>query len=120
MEATLGGKILAATVLDKDYRCDEERKAIVAECRKFCDYVTIYERKEIENFLLVPAAIDRAAVRRVADQAKRAGRDIRYTSDAAKMLDQFALQKRVMLRLSMYQSDEDSFVRHHPPEPTQQ
>jgi hypothetical protein len=78
METTLGAKIVAAAILDKDYRSDEERKSIIDACGSFCEYVTIYERKEIENFLLVPAALDRAAERRIADQAKRTGRDICY------------------------------------------
>jgi energy-coupling factor transporter ATP-binding protein EcfA2 len=63
METTLGTTIRAAAVLDRDYRSDSECESLSAECRKFCDYVTILKRKEIENFLLVPGAMDRAAER---------------------------------------------------------
>jgi hypothetical protein len=64
------------------------------KCNVFCDYVTIYARKEIENFLLVPTAIDWASKRKVADQVKRTGREIIYAGDAAKLLDEFAHQKK--------------------------
>ena len=60
----------------------------------FCDYVTVYSCKEIENFLLVPAAIDRAAAQMVADQAKRAGSEMNYSSDAAALIDNFASEKK--------------------------
>lgn len=94
MEATLGGRILAAAILDKDYRSDGEREALIKQCKSFCDYVTIYKRKEIENFLLIPAAIARASARRVADQAKRVGHDISYKLDTIKVLEDFAAEKK--------------------------
>ncbi len=94
MEITLGGKILAAAVMDKDYRCDEERGSITKECQTFCNYAVIHRRKEIENFLLVPTAIDRAAARKVADQAKRTGVDKSYSGDAASLLDNFSNEKK--------------------------
>ena len=74
IETALGGRVLAAAVLDRDYRSEGERRAISDACRGFCDYVTIYERKEIENFVLVPEAIDRAATRRLADRIDALGR----------------------------------------------
>jgi len=94
MEITLGGKIKVATIFDKDYRCDGERKSITTECQAFCDFVAIHNRKEIENFLLVPAAIDRAAACKAADQAKRTGNDIEYSSKAVELLENFACDKK--------------------------
>lgn len=110
MEATLGGRILAAALLDKDYRSEGEREEIAKQCGSFCDYVTIYERKEIENFLLVPTAIDRASARRVADQAKRVGRDIQYSSDAAVLLEDFASQRKSYVT-AQYVADRRRFAR---------
>lgn len=94
METTLGGKILSAAVLDKDYRSDGERAAIVEQCKSFCNFVAIHQCKEIENFLLVPAAIDRAAIRKVADRVIRTGKPITYASDAVKVLKVFADTKK--------------------------
>jgi predicted ATP-dependent endonuclease of OLD family len=97
METTLGGKISAAAIFDRDYRSDEECKSLVERCISFCDYVKIYTRKEIENFLLVPMAIDWASKRKIADQEKRTGREITYASDVAKVLDEFAAQKKAYI-----------------------
>lgn len=96
METTLGGKILAAAILDRDYRSQVERLAIAAACRRFCDLVSIHNCKEIENFLLVPAAIDRAAERKINDQAKRSGRSQLKSFEpfAEVFLDNFAAKKK--------------------------
>jgi hypothetical protein len=94
IELTLGGKIRAAAIFDRDYRCAGEAKLIAHECRRFCDHVTVHERKEIENFLLVPAALDRAAARKVADRAKRVGKSMEYSSEVSQILDAFAAEKK--------------------------
>jgi energy-coupling factor transporter ATP-binding protein EcfA2 len=114
METTLGTKIMAAAVLDKDYRCDNERISITNECKVFCSNVAIYKRKEIENFLLVPTAIDRAAARKVADQAKRTGVAIEYLADAAALLDDFALQKKSYVA-AQYLAERKRFERVNSP-----
>ena len=114
METTLGGKIEAAAILDRDYRSNLELEQIAEDCRAFCELVTIHERKEIENFLLVPEAINRAAVRRISDQAKRSGYDTEYLSDAAALLDDFATQKKSYV-VSQYLAERRRFERVHSP-----
>jgi energy-coupling factor transporter ATP-binding protein EcfA2 len=94
IETTLGGKIAAAIVLDRDYRSQEECEAIRKLCEEFCDLVHIHGSKEIENFLLVPESIDRAASRRTVDRAKRGGRKVEYVSCAQTVLQDFAEEKR--------------------------
>jgi len=93
MEATLGSKVSVSAILDRDYRSDKEITAIEEACRSFCDLIHIHKRKEIENFLLVPAAIDRAAKRRLADRLKRVGGLQEYTSSAASVLESLAQEK---------------------------
>jgi hypothetical protein len=96
METTLGGKILAAAILDKDYRSNVECDAITSECKKFCSFVSIHHCKEIENFVLVPTAIDRAAQRKASDQAKRSGKGEKVILQpfATEFLEQFAQRKK--------------------------
>jgi len=94
MEATLGTKIDLLAILDKDYRCDAECASIADECKVFCNNVVIHRRKEIENFLLVPDAIDRAVVRKIADRVKRGGQGTNYSGGAAQVLDAFATEKK--------------------------
>jgi hypothetical protein len=110
METTLGGRILAAAILDKDFRSEAERIALIEECKSFCDFVTIYEQKEIENFLLVPDAITRATLRKISDQEKRVGRSINYETDMSQLLDDFAVEKKSYVT-AQYVSDRRRFVR---------
>lgn len=94
METTLGGAITAAAILDRDYRSEAECESIASKCREFCDFVTILGCKEIENFLLVPNAIDRAAHRKVMDQARRSGKDQAYEPCAQTILNDFASETK--------------------------
>ncbi|MFZ2067015.1 MAG: ATP-binding protein [Xanthobacteraceae bacterium] len=114
METTLGSNILAAAILDRDYRSDGELETIGTECAKFCELIAIHRQKEIENFLLVPAAIDRAAKRRLADQSKRSGYEMEYVSDAATILEHFATQKKSYV-MSQYLAERRRFERIHSP-----
>ena len=94
METTLGGSVKAGAILDRDYRSNAEREAIRSECDAICDFTWIHSRKEIENFLLVPEAIDRAAARNLADRSKRSGKSMTYTFDTRVALDTFATEKK--------------------------
>ncbi len=96
MEETLGGAVTAAAVLDRDYRSDPEKARITEQCLQFCDIAVVHDSKEIENFLLVPDAIDRAASARLADRALRRGESAPQTLSgfAARHLADFADSKR--------------------------
>lgn len=56
---------------DRDFRCPEEVSAIEAEMAEHLDWSCILPRKEIENFLLHPAAIQRAVHRAISDAQRR-------------------------------------------------
>jgi hypothetical protein len=112
IETTLGTPIAAAAVFDKDYRSRDECTAIVKECETFCDLAIIHDCKEVENLLLAPAALDRAAGRRVADRAKRGGVVAQYTPQAAALLDEFAAEKRSYV-ISQYLAARRRFARSH-------
>lgn len=94
IEATLGREIRAAVILDRDYWSDAECNVIKAKCEEFCDLVVVHKCKEIESFLLVPPAIDRAARRRVGERARRTGEESEYSEECSNKLDVFAVQKK--------------------------
>ena len=73
VETTLSAKVAVAVVFDRDYRSDAEVHEALDGLNAFCSYAHIHAMKEIENFLLVPSAIERAIGRRVSEQAKRTG-----------------------------------------------
>ena len=95
MEITLGSQIHAIAVLDRDFRSEEERKSVEETCRSFCEHVFIHKKKEVENFLLVPEAMDRAAKRRLVDQARRGGAARpEYAEMAQNVLEVFCQERR--------------------------
>ena len=111
IEATLGGTVRAAVILDRDYRSVAESDAIQTSCNEFCDLVVIHRRKEIESFLLVPAAIDRAARKRVVERARRTGKQSKYLEKCSTMLDTFAAEKKSYV-MSQYIASRRRFVSH--------
>lgn len=110
METSLGCSIDAAAILDRDYRTDGECKAISTACMEFCDLVTIHSRKEIENFLLVPDALDRAAINKVSENNRRTGNNTIYSSSSALILDGYCQAKKNYV-LGQYLASRKRFER---------
>lgn len=94
MESTLGTKVRAAVILDRDYRCEEECKAVIDQCKRFCDLAVVHSRKEIENFLMAPEAIDRAARKRLTEREKRTGQALVYDSKIEEFLGCYCEDKK--------------------------
>ncbi|MFA7183268.1 MAG: AAA family ATPase [Victivallales bacterium] len=110
IETTLGNKIAVAAVLDRDYRSQAEVEAIDRACKKFCDLVHIHDRKEIENFLLIPSAIDRAAALKVADRGRRSNCEQSYAPCIQAFLENFAENKKRYV-ISQYLSSRRRFQK---------
>lgn len=115
METTLGSNILAAAILDRDYRTDKECEGIEGKCEEFCEYVKILDRKEIENFVLVPSAMDRAAARSVSEQVRRTGKEMEYSSEAEIILNRFAMDQKSLVE-AQFLSNHRKFARAVMPE----
>lgn len=94
IELTLGTSIRAAALLDRDYRSDAECGAIEKEASKFCELAKIHKRKEVENFLLIPAVLDRAIQQRVVDRERRTGIRCQPPRSTKEMLEDFATTQR--------------------------
>lgn len=71
MEHPLGRKVLAGAILDRDYRSDEECEAIEAGLLTQCEFAQIHRRKEIENFALVPRALNRLVRAKIIERKGR-------------------------------------------------
>jgi hypothetical protein len=67
-ERILDLKIEAFCLFDRDYRCDDEITKFLNDCRSERVQPAVLERKEIENYLLVPDAIGRVVDRRLASR----------------------------------------------------
>jgi len=94
MEITLGVKILAGSIFDRDYRSLAECKKELVLLKKYCVFAHIHERKELENFLLIPMPLSRAIKHRITEQKKRTGSEISFEEDVDKLLTSLTDQMR--------------------------
>lgn len=69
----LGTQLMIGAVYDRDYYCAEEIKAVRDSLSHGLALSHVHTRKEIENYLLIPAALDRAITRAAADRVARTG-----------------------------------------------
>jgi energy-coupling factor transporter ATP-binding protein EcfA2 len=59
----LGAPLMVGAVYDRDYYCDEQIEHVLDSLAANLPFSAALERKEIENYLLVPSALDRAIAR---------------------------------------------------------
>lgn len=114
IEITLGGTINAAIVLDRDFRSNAECDAFMSRCQEFCELAIVHTCKEVESFLLVPEAIDRAARRRVEARARRTGTSAEYVGGCFDLLEEFAQSQKSYV-ISQYIASRRHFARHTAP-----
>lgn len=87
IEKTIGTKIISAVIFDKDYRSENEVLSEQNELAKGNCFVHIHSRKEIENFLLVPIAIENAIKSRINEINKRTGQTLVFKENINTLLN---------------------------------
>jgi AAA15 family ATPase/GTPase len=87
IEKTIGSKILSAVIFDRDYRTDEEVTKEQVELGKGNYFAHIHSCKEIENFLFIPFAIEKAINYRINESNKRTGRSVHFNEDINELLE---------------------------------
>lgn len=87
VENVLGYKLLLAAVFDRDYRSDEEVADILSILNSSLTLAHIHRRKEVENYLLIPNALDRAIRKKLAEIARRKGSERIEAESASAILD---------------------------------
>lgn len=90
MEATLGSKLLKMAIFDRDYRCDAEVLKITTELERFCWHAVVHDRKELENFLLHPRALERAIQKRLKQRQRDDGAIVSFSEDVSILLMRLA------------------------------
>ncbi|NVD44119.1 ATP-dependent nuclease [Qipengyuania atrilutea] len=94
MEHPLGRTVLCGVILDRDYRSEAECEEIQAGLQKISQFCTVHQSKEIENFVLVPAAIERLVRRRIAERNKRGGEQKEFVHSVENLIEQFCTEKK--------------------------
>lgn len=68
-----GQPIKIGAVYDRDYHCEAEIDSCRLELGKHLKLIHIHERKELENYLLVPVVIQKALEKSIDDNNRRSG-----------------------------------------------
>lgn len=90
MELTLGSEVSKAVIFDRDYRSDQEISTTRTELLQFSALVHIHARKELENYLLEPAAMYRALDHRIVEHNRRTNGSIRFEEDVQLILQELS------------------------------
>jgi len=94
IEKTIGTKIISAVIFDKDYRSENEVLCEKKELEKGNHFAHIHSRKEIENFLLVPIAIENAIKSRIKEINKRTGKSLVFKENINTLLLELSSEYR--------------------------
>nr|WP_256674414.1 AAA family ATPase [Pseudomonas sp. URMO17WK12:I11] len=76
LKSTLGTGIKIAAIYDRDFWCDAETQSVEQKLKAELAFAHIHKRKEMENYLLIPSALDRCLNRQIVDRNKRAGTEV--------------------------------------------
>ncbi|MEQ9208956.1 MAG: AAA family ATPase, partial [Pseudomonadales bacterium] len=90
ISTALGFTPKSACIFDRDFRTQKECDHVATELKDTCDLFHVLERKEIENYLLVPSAIEKAARKRIEDKIRRGAKKASFTCDIEATLDQYS------------------------------
>ena len=110
IEKTLGQSLKIAVIYDRDFWCDEEIASVNKELAKYVALVHFHQRKEIENYLLVPNVLERALHRVIRERANRSNQSIPDIEPIGKLLDE-ASSKFKTEALSQYAARKSDFLK---------
>lgn len=87
-ERALGVNLQVAAVYDRDFWCDEQISHIVADLSSHLRFAHVHRRKEVENYLLVPAVLERALDRAIAERNRRTGACVTKSMSVDQLLEE--------------------------------
>ena len=87
-ERALHGQFRIGVLFDRDYFPDEEIEEVRKSLADHFHPVHIHERKELENYMLSPEPLDRAARKALRERARRTGADVPTGLDIVQLLEE--------------------------------
>jgi energy-coupling factor transporter ATP-binding protein EcfA2 len=106
VDLVLGGPASYAVILDRDYRPVTEAAEIESDLG-WMEYAHVYRRKEIENYLLVPAAIGEAIRRAEAERVRRLNVPSRAIPDVTELMTTVTEEFRVDVESQVVSAEVD-------------
>lgn len=100
----LGSPLIIAAIYDRDYYCREHIHEITAQLASHLDFAHVHQKKEFENYLLLPEVLDRALAHAVSERAQRGESPSRIAINSADLLREItdplkdAVQSQILAR----------------------
>ena len=88
IEEALGASLTIGAIYDRDYFCEEHIVEVESSLKKTLKLAKVHDRKEIENYLLIPSALDRAVNKIARDKSERDSKKVTEFSNSAAILDE--------------------------------
>jgi len=85
-EQALGFELHVGAIFDRDFWCDEEISNIKKELERHLQFSHIHDRKEIENYLLVPTMLERVLDKALRERERRVGVNCERTHSIEELL----------------------------------
>ena len=95
IERTIGFEIKSGVIFDKDYRSDEEIADLLTELSIANDFAHIHSCKELENFLLIPEAIEKSIINRIKDRKIRVGQAKDFEEPILDVLNRISVEFKI-------------------------
>ena len=108
---SIGGSLSFGGIFDRDFRPDEEIEQLIERLKSELTLSIILERKEIENYLLVPKALDRTLDRLLLDKARRNGESAPAARPTAELLQEITEPMKAEIQ-SQYIAKRGEFLAH--------
>lgn len=115
IEKTIGAPIISAVIFDRDYRSENEVISEMEELSKGHFFAHIHSRKEIENFLIIPEAIEKAIRTRIEEITIRTGRNIVFEEHVKNLLENLSDKFKVSTQAQI-QSHQVKYEKSKNPE----
>ena len=108
---TIGGSIVFGGIFDRDFRPDEEVDALLSRLQGTLELCVILVRKEIENYLLIPTAMDRTLVGLLEERARRNGESASPPRPIAEILEEITAPMRADVQ-SQFIAKRVEYLKH--------
>ena len=111
IEKALGTPLRLGAVFDRDYFCAEEIDQILAKLKQSLETAHFHARKEVENYLLTPAVLERALARCLEERSQRTGEQTKVKEPTTNVLDRITDNFRSEAQ-GQYIAKRNLFFRH--------
>ena len=108
---SIGAPTLFAGIFDRDFRPDEEINELLESFDSALELAVILKRKEIENYLLIPAALEKTLDNLLRDRARRNGEPATAGKPIAELLQEITAAMKTEVQ-AQYIAKRVDFLRH--------